>query len=314
MKASDVGLFMMGQAADPLQSMISATTAHNFERAVLDHCHGNSMDRVVTALDYGSTQIIHEGVREVIFFLVFEYAQGGDLRRRVQQAAQLDMLWVYTTLHNVAVALSQLHSGQIFHNDLKPANTLVFSDDLQKIADLGRATTPHFAAAHDGNLCAGDRRFAAPEQLYSQELEGVVLERFPRFRAGDLYGLGSLAHYLMTSRMVTPEVIGRMRAEYRPRVPNGGWQDSYRLALPYWRAAFTEVMQELSNEIREDWPAEIQPEALAIAEMATQLCDPDPMTRGHPRDQGAGQFNLQRYVTMLDLGRQKLLIRRPNAN
>lgn len=312
LKASDIGLLM--GTGDALESLMRATSAHSFERSVLDHCNGNNMDRVVTALDYGSAQIVHEGVREAVFFLVFEFAQGGDLRKRVSQANQLNLVWIYTVLHNLAVAMGQLHRGLVFHNDLKPANTLVFDDDLQKIADLGRATTPHFAAAHDGYHCAGDCRYAAPEQLYSLELDEVVLERFERFRAGDLYSLGSMAHFLLTSRMVTPDVIQRMRPEFRPRSALGGWEDRYALALPHWRAAFSELMQEASTDIKEDWPEHFRSEALAIVDLVTQLCDPDPLLRGHPREpSGAGRYGLQRYVTMLDLGRQRLMIKSVHA-
>jgi eukaryotic-like serine/threonine-protein kinase len=311
MKASDLGLFLA--ANDPLESLVRASNAHSFERSVLDHCRGNRMDRVVTALDYGSSSIVHEGVREAVFFLIFELAQG-DLRKRVTQAEKADLLWVYTVLHNLAVALSQLHGGNIFHNDLKPANALVFDEALQKVADLGRATTPHFAALHDNFHCAGDTRFAAPEQLYSLELEQVDLERYERSQAGDLYSLGSMAHYLMTSRMVTPEVIQRLRPEFRPRTAHGGWEDRFGLVLPHWRAAYSQLMQEAADNVREDWAEDYRADALAIIDLITHLCDPDPMLRGHPRDRGGvGRYGLQRYVTMLDLGRQRLLIKKRNA-
>ena len=57
---------------------------------------------------------------------------------------------------------------------LNRQNALLF-EELQKLGDLGRATTPHIGVDHEGNLCAGDRRFAPPEQLYAAGLENVNL-------------------------------------------------------------------------------------------------------------------------------------------
>jgi hypothetical protein len=51
MKASD--LAMLSQGSDPMQNLVRATSSFNFERTVLDHCAGNRLDKIVTALDAG---------------------------------------------------------------------------------------------------------------------------------------------------------------------------------------------------------------------------------------------------------------------
>jgi len=163
LKAADLGMFSNGHD-DPLLVLQQAFNAHVFERNVLDHCRGNNMDRVVTALDYGDQELVSAGVRDRVFYLIFEKADG-DLRKHVKKQVAFDLLWSVTALHNFFVGTSQLHGADVAHNDLKPANALVFDMSLHKVSDLGRATSHFYPADHDGLLCAGDKRFAPPEQL-----------------------------------------------------------------------------------------------------------------------------------------------------
>src|SRR3546814_14039413 len=79
----------------------------------------------------------------------------GDMRRHVTRDGEIDLLWGVTTLHNMFVATSQLHSAFIAHNDIKPANALIFDKKIQKMADLGRATSEDFPAPNDVLNCAG---------------------------------------------------------------------------------------------------------------------------------------------------------------
>lgn len=307
MKASDLSMFN-APGRDALQSLLAAATAHDFERRVLERCRGNNMDRVVTAIDFGDGEFVHQGVRDRIFFLIFELAQG-DLRKHVERQDQFDLLWTVGAMSNFAVAVSQLHTGDIFHNDIKPANALLF-EELQKIGDLGRATTPHIGVDHDNHLCAGDRRFAPPEQLYPAGLEHIRLDQFEKFKAGDLYNLGSLGYYLITGRMMTPEIIVRLRPEHKPRTVFGGWQDSYTIILPYWRSIFSELISEIMDSIPENYPDSLMPFLRQLIEMIVQLCEPDPLIRGYPRsiDAVSSQYSLQKYISSLDLLRQKVAI------
>src|SRR3546814_11361929 len=82
------------------------------------------------------------------------------------------------------VATSQLHSAFIAHNDIKPANALIFDKKIQKMADLGRATSEDFPAPHDVLNCAGDLRFAPPEQLYPSSHNHPELNRIQKRMVG----------------------------------------------------------------------------------------------------------------------------------
>lgn len=308
MKASDLSIFSKGD--DILKAITDATTAHTFERSILDHCRGNNMDRVVTALDYGESQIKTENQTDYVFYLIFEVADG-DMRKHVTKQGEMSLLWSVTTLHNLFVASNQLHTALVAHNDIKPANALIFNNNIQKIADLGRATSELFPAAHDMYMCAGDRRFAPPEQLYPSNIRLTHFERAQKRIVGDLYNLGSLIHFIITARMVTPEIITLLRPEHRPRNMNGGSQDSYEAALPYWQDAFASQVERLGPACVEHFGPGVQDELQTLVQMVKQLCEPDPLLRGHPNNFGKGQnqMSLERFISALDSIKKRLAIK-----
>lgn len=311
LKATDLSKVLDADPDDLLGNIVKASTAHKFERDILEHCRGNRMDRVVTALDYGEENIVHDGKIDILLFLVFELAEG-DLRHRIKKQAEFDLIWTFSALHEFAIGVSQLHGGEVYHNDIKPANALVFSDSTGKIADLGRATTPLMSVSHDSNQCAGDLRFAPPEQIYVPDFHLKMDDRFNFQRAGDLYNLGSLAHYLLTAVSVTQEITQRMRPEHRPPQHDGtGWLDGLSLVLPFWTDSFSQILEELNTVIADDWSPQMIEEFEFLKSMIIELCEPDWKKRGDKRFIGkSNQYNLARYITRLDLGRTRLLVSR----
>ena len=128
------------------------------------------MDRVVVALDYGGIHLNYDGQREPLFYLIFELAKS-DCRIQVSTQKRLGFLWTVNVMHNLAVAVQQLHRGGVTHNDLKPSNVLIFDGSIQKVADLGNATSLTIPDIRDKLICSGDPRFAAPEVLYRSQDE-----------------------------------------------------------------------------------------------------------------------------------------------
>lgn len=308
LKASDLSKVLSSNPNDTMKLLLDAAQAHNFERDILEHCRGNRMDRVVTALDFGNENVVHEGNTDFLFFLVFELADG-DLRRRITQRQKIDLIWTTSALHEYAVAVSQLHNGSVFHNDIKPANALVFGNGGQKIADLGRATTPLMAVAHDYGQCVGDMRFAAPEQLYMLRTPTQHHERFEFYRAGDLYNLGSLAHYLLVGTSMTQEIVSRLKPEFRPPSSAGGWGDYVDLVLPYWQTELGQILQEARSVTEEFKDDSSRQQIELIVTMIGELCEPDWKRRGDRLQIGkANQYDIARYISRLDLARTKVLI------
>lgn len=310
MKAADMG--MAFRSPDPTQKLQFAIESHNFEKSVLELCRGNRFDKVVTALDSGATQVPVNGFLDFVFFIIFEMAQG-DLRSFINKPKFGDLNWILSAIHSYAVAFSQIHSAEIFHNDFKPANALVFSTD-EKMADLGCATSTRAGLqSHNENyLCPGDIRLAPPEQLYEGKLSGASYDKFTVFKAGDLYNLGSVIHYLITKRNLTPEIISRLDSQFRPsgNWHQGGWTDGLEGVLPYWRNSFAIVMSEFKDDLPEHWLEKFDFVLNEIRDLIFHLCEPDLRLRGDLISSPVvmSKYSLQRIVSRMDNLRKRVQV------
>lgn len=304
LKATDISLVQ--GASDPATALLRSMMDHNFERTILEHCGGNRLDKVVTALDSGSIMIVADGFRDLVLFIVFELAEG-DLRRFVNVETGRDLIWVISAIHNLTVAFSQIHGIEVFHNDFKPANALVFKD-VEKIADFGRAISPIQSASHEDFLCAGDLRFAPPEQLYPKDNGSIKIDKYVRARAGDLYNLGSVIHFLITKRMLTPEIVVRLDVQFKPPSFEGGWNDGLSGVIPYWRNSFEIVMKEFFDDLPDDWMAKYQFALEEIKDVVLHLCDPDFCRRGDLQETEvvASKYRLDRIISRMDNLRRRV--------
>lgn len=308
MKATDLGL-TTNDGEDPLERMRIALELHKFERDILDYCHGNNMDRIVTALDYGNHPVVVDGVQDAVFFLVFELAEG-DARIHIDPSTKLDLAWCVAALHDLATAVRQLHSGRVSHNDIKPGNFLTFDRrKLQKLADLGNATSEVMAGIYDQAHCAGDPRYAPPEILYASTSEECRrLCQFNLRRAADIYHLGSMAYFFISGRMITPEIVRRLAPEHRPFDEGRGWTGTFHGVLPYWREALSRVLEEIPACFDATEEMELNSISSQLIEAIIQLTEPLPSLRGHPRNRigHTDPFDVSRYVSLFNLLSAKL--------
>lgn len=300
LKATDIGLLKDGVPnKSPLEKMRDALSEQQFEREILDICRGNNMDRIVHALDFGEFETTEGGVRDYVFYIMFEMATG-DVRQQVSREKRRDLLWATHALHNLSVAIEQLHSARIAHNDVKPSNLLIFEERLQKLADLGRATADEMLGPWDQLNYTGDLSYAAPEFWYHNK-------RFPRVsgkinfdvrRASDLYLLGSMGFFFIAGAALTPTLRSLLRPEHNPF----NWAGTFDEALPYIREAFGRALELMDAEFPRDNSGNFSREVIELRSAICQLCDPDPSTRGHPHNvqSGDSQYSVRRYVTLFD--------------
>jgi serine/threonine protein kinase len=295
MKATDIGMLVKSEQSI-LENIRLATALHSFERQILDHCRGNNMDRIVVALDYGEFPFAVDGVQDVVFYLVFELAKG-DARIQADARNRYGLAWTLHALHNLSIAVRQLHAGRVTHNDIKPANILIFTELLQKLGDLGRATSMAVRGPYDTMHCAGDMRYAAPELLYGLSIsQGEVVPLNAR-RAADIYLLGSMAYFFVTGQMLTSLVHSMIQPEHRFDV----WRGTFSEILPYWRQGYSRAMAIFSMEI-EKMAGGNSAIAEELGGATMQLCEPDPMRRGHPLNRigNADRYSVERYVSLFD--------------
>lgn len=68
------------------------------------------------------------------YYLVIEYAEGGDLLTYLGNTPDLNILSIF---EQIASGLDYLHKNDVIHRDLKPDNILVTSSGTAKISDFG---------------------------------------------------------------------------------------------------------------------------------------------------------------------------------
>jgi serine/threonine protein kinase len=274
------------RVAELLKDMIDS---YEFERKVLDECERRRMSRIVRVLAAGA--IVDPAFAHVVNYLIFEPADG-DVRGALDAMTAFDTAWALSTCHHAAVAVQQLHSGGLAHQDVKPSNLLTFGVDLAKLGDLGRSSKRGTAAPHDEEFIRGDPAYAPPELLYGH----VDPDWSVRCQACDLYLLGSLILFVFTKTQTTAEIVRRLPKELRPEFIFA----PYSTALPYVVNAFDEVADEFAAQLHGD-------RAVELVDHFRALCHPDPARRGDPiqRQRDQNPYDLRRIISRLDVLRRE---------
>jgi hypothetical protein len=141
-------------------------------------------------------------------FLVTEYIEGGDLRRRMTAGKPMPTPRVHAILCQVGGALEYLHGKGIIHRDLKPENILLPTDSQCKVCDFGLAVMRDNAGAiTNSGHGLGTLGYVSPEQHYGLKMD----ERT------DQYALAALGYELVTGRRPLGSFLPPSRLN--PRLP-----------------------------------------------------------------------------------------------
>ena len=96
--------------------------------------------------------------------IVMEYVEGTTLGGELRTGA-LDPDRAVSVLADVAAALDAVHDKGIVHRDVKPANVLIRTDGVAKLADLGIATLAEGTSITASGTVLGTASYMAPEQV-----------------------------------------------------------------------------------------------------------------------------------------------------
>ncbi len=283
-----------------LDEVQRVTTQFNFEKQLLTLCRDRRLSKIVRLIADGEyiVQNIPNGLSDDlnrVYYLIFELADG-DIRKELSFGGVVSYAWKANVLHQIAVALTQLHNNRIAHQDLKPSNVLSFNDEQSfKLADLGRSSSMHISAPTDELLFPGDFNYAPPEYLYRH----VPLDFHDRRFGSDAYLLGSMISFLFLGVSALTLTLDRVDNALKP----GIWIGEYSDVLPFLITAHTEA----TNSMKKYLPINFQDE---ISTIYFQLCHPDPYIRGYPkaRKQVGRPIGLDRYVSKFNLLRHKLKV------
>jgi len=127
-------------------------------------------------------------------YMVLEYIEGEDLRRRMNEfVGPIPIDVVVDWGHQLAHALAYLHSKGVVHRDLKPENLLVTGDGVVKIVDFGTALLEGARRLTWRGLAenAGTPDYMSPEQIQGGRGDA----------RSDVYSWGVIMYELLAGRV-----------------------------------------------------------------------------------------------------------------
>jgi serine/threonine-protein kinase len=146
----------------------------------------------VAVTDFGVTK------KEGTAYLVMEFLEGGDLRKKIKQEKRLDYTETIVIMSQACAALNAAHEKGIIHRDLKPDNIWLLKSTgpyaQVKVLDFGIAKLK--AASEASNLTqkgmiVGTPYYMSPEHCRSEELD-------PR---SDIYSLGIILYEMLAGKV-----------------------------------------------------------------------------------------------------------------
>lgn len=183
-------------------------------------------------------QLIDEWEANNFGYIMTEFCENGDLSRFLADQGRVSRLeeWrVWKILVEILQGLAVIHSHNILHLDLKPANVFVTFEGHLKIGDFGMATREPVPRGFERE---GDREYIAPE----------VLERQQYGKPADVFSVG-LMMVEVAANIVLPD-----NGVHWHRLRSGDLTDAGRLSsgdlaskgfrggsekeLPYWAPKF----------------------------------------------------------------------------
>lgn len=125
-------------------------------------------------------------------YIVMEYAQGGDLQKRLNPGQPSPLSAILSIFPQLCSAISHAHEHGIIHRDLKPLNVLfrILPDDTEQVVVSDFGLGVEVDAAHYTYARGSTLPYMAPEQLRGQALP-----------ASDIFALGVILYQLCTGRL-----------------------------------------------------------------------------------------------------------------
>lgn len=279
-------------SANSVDTLNSMTSAYIFERDLLEKCRDRHLRYIVRIIDSGRYSLSPEDnpqqkyLLPTIDYIVLEMADKS-LRNVIDVSTAFDYSWILRSLHNIAVAIEEMHSIQLAHQDIKPSNVLHFeSKNISKLGDVGRSSSIDTPAGHDEYPVAGDLGYSPFEQLYGYVDPDWKTRRF----SCDMFMFGNLVMTCFNNISLTTSVLSRLPKSSLPRY----WSDTYDNILPQIEKLFSECVDLFNTNIEDDLRSE-------LITMIKQLCCPDIKKRGDLKNSGSQQYSLIRYISKLDL-------------
>jgi len=278
------------KSKDIMRALQEMSTAYNFEKDLLYKCKSKKLSKIIMPIAWGDVEVQSEIPEiKIVSYLIFELADG-DVRKLHNSPKGINLVWCLQSLHNTAVALKQLHSIEVAHQDLKPSNVLCFMREIIfKISDLGSASSKMSPCNNDKKRVPGDQGYAPIELRYGYINDTDFYRRY----GIDLYLLGSLIFYYFSDVSATKAIFSKLKGHTLKNLT----YNNFTSDLPYIRKAFFEAVEDLKLIILQN-AGKLTNEIISIV---IELCEPDPIKRGNPSNIKTSPHDLQKYISKFDI-------------
>jgi eukaryotic-like serine/threonine-protein kinase len=149
---------------------------------------------IAAQLQHQNIVAIHEvGEHDHLPFFTMDYVEGRSLAE-VARDKPLTPAAAAGYLSIIARAIAYAHEHDVLHRDLKPSNILIDGSDQPRITDFGLAKR---LTGSTTSLTLSGEALGSPNFMPPEQAAGRHKEIGP---ASDVYGLGAILYYLVTSR------------------------------------------------------------------------------------------------------------------
>jgi len=126
-----------------------------------------------------------------------EFIEGKTIRHEVDAGKIYEEHEAVEIILQIAQALQHAHKRGLIHRDVKPANIVITTDGIAKLADLGmaRQTGDEIMIRKERGMAIGTPFYMAPEQVRGHDsVDGRA----------DLYSLGATLYHMVTGQPPFP--------------------------------------------------------------------------------------------------------------
>lgn len=148
--------------------------------------------RIAAKLLHPNIVVTHDAATDdktSVPFIAMELVTGGALSDRMERDGRLSWQEASRLVVLLARALDYAHREGVVHRDVKPANVLLTTEGVPKIADFGIAKLADAHLTQTGAVI-GTPYYMSPEQFEADEVDG----------RSDLFSLGSLFYAALAGR------------------------------------------------------------------------------------------------------------------
>lgn len=199
-------------------------------------------------------------------YYVMEYIDGGSLSDRIKHVGSLNEAQVLAYTKKIADALQYIHSQNMNHLDVKPANILLNTKDEIVLIDFGLSKNYDVAGEQTTSTPIGVSIGYAP--IEQSRIGGVGSFSPPT----DIYSLGATMYKMLTGN--TPPEASVVMDDGVPAMPNSISQNTQSViekAMEPRRKDRYQTISEMMKALECSMPVEVEKSDKTLEDEATQI-------------------------------------------